>query len=138
MARGNADNLRAAAKRKHDEAVARAEKAIRALVRDGVPVNFRAVARLAECSPNFLYRTPWLRERIGRLRAQARSPTPAPQSQSLTGSNGTVIRELAGQLADEKRRRREEVVALKAALAAAHGELLELRRQVATEASHKR
>jgi ribosomal protein L29 len=34
-------------------------------------------------------------------------------------------------LADEKRRRREEVAALEAALAAAHGELLALRRQLA-------
>jgi len=47
------------------------------------------------------------------------------------GSTSDVVRELAAQLADEKRRRREEVAALQAALAAAHGELLALRRQLA-------
>jgi hypothetical protein len=39
-----------------------------------------------------------------------------------------VVRELAAHLADEKRWRREEVAALEAALAAAHGGLLQLRR----------
>jgi hypothetical protein len=41
------------------------------------------------------------------------------------------VRELAAQLADENRRRREEVAALDAALAVAHGEQLALRRHVA-------
>lgn len=41
-----------------------------------------------------------------------------------------MIGELAAQLADEKRRCRHELAALKVALAAAHDELLELRRQV--------
>lgn len=130
MRHGNPDNLRAAAKRKHAEAVARAEKAINALVRDGVPVNFRAVARLADCSPDFLYRTPALRQRIEHLRASTpRERTPPPVGDQKT-SNG-VVRELAAQLAEEKRRRREEVTGLEAALAAAHGELLELRRRAA-------
>jgi hypothetical protein len=40
-----------------------------------------------------------------------------------------VIRELAAQLANAKRRHRKEVAALEAALAAAHGELLALRRR---------
>ena len=35
-----------------------------ALVRDGEPVNFRAVARRADCSPDFLYRATDLRARI--------------------------------------------------------------------------
>jgi hypothetical protein len=67
--RGNPGNLRAAARRKHEHAVNRAEQAIRALVRAQDPVSFRAVARLAECSPDFLYRTPQLRSRIEALRA---------------------------------------------------------------------
>lgn len=123
--RGNPDNLRAAARRKREHAINRAEQAIRALVRAQDPVSFRAVARLAECSPDFLYRTPELRSRIEALRAQPRRadpPHPAPESTS------GVVRELAAQLADEKRRRREDVAALEAALAAAHGELLQLRR----------
>jgi hypothetical protein len=127
MPRGNPENLRAAAERKHAEAVERAEKAINALVRDTAPVNFRAVARAADCSPDFLYRTPALRGRIEQLRnTPVRDKTTPPEEFERSPSN--VVRELAAQLADEKRQRREEVAALEAALAAAHGELLELRR----------
>jgi transglutaminase-like putative cysteine protease len=126
--RGNPDNLRAAAQRKHQAAVARAERALHALVRSGEPVSFRGVARLADCSPDFLYRTPQLRDRIEQLRAQPRcAAAPEPPSSSTSA----VVRELAAQLADEKRGRREEVAALEAALAMAHGELLALRRQLA-------
>jgi hypothetical protein len=42
--RGNPDNLRAASQRKHHDAVDRAERALHALVRDGDPMTFRAVA----------------------------------------------------------------------------------------------
>lgn len=85
----------------------------------------RAVARLAECSPDFLYRTPQLWSRIKALRTEPRRA--APPLRATESTNG-VVRELAAQLADEKRRRREEVAALEAALAKAHGESLQLRR----------
>jgi hypothetical protein len=77
---GNTDNLRAAAQRKHHDAVDRGQQAIRALVRDGEPVNFRAVARLADCSPDFLYRTPGLRTRIEQLRSEPRRRHRASES----------------------------------------------------------
>lgn len=89
--RGNPDNLRAAARRKHEHAVNRAEQAIRALVRAQDPVSFRAVARLAECSPDFLYRTPQLRSRIEALRAEPRRTAPPPPSADSTSG---VVREL--------------------------------------------
>jgi hypothetical protein len=44
-----------------------------------------------------------------------------------------VIRELAAQPADAKHRHREEVAELEAALAAGHGELLQLRRRHADD-----
>jgi hypothetical protein len=132
MARGNPDNLRAAAQRKHADAVQRAEHAINALVRDGAQVNFRAVARVADCSPDFLYRDATLRARIEQLRAQPRRVDTPRTSAAPTDSTSPVIRELAAQLSDAKRRHREDVTALQAALAAAHGELLELRRRTAT------
>jgi Family of unknown function (DUF6262) len=127
--RGNPDNLRAAARRKHHDAVARAERAVHALVRDGKPVNFRAVARLADCSPDFLYRTPALRARIEQLRCQPRRATASEIRTPPTESPSMVIRELAAQLTDVKRRHHHEVAELETALAAAHGELLELRRR---------
>jgi hypothetical protein len=125
--RGNPQNLRAAAQHKHEDAIRRAEQAVRALVRSGEPVTFRGVARLAECSPDFLYRTPSLRASIEQLRTE---PRRAPPPQSTADSPSAVIRRLATQLADEKRSRRQEVTALQAALAAAHGELLALRRRL--------
>jgi hypothetical protein len=128
MARGNPDNLRSAAQRKHADAVQRADRAINALVRDEGAVNFRAVARLADCSPDFLYRTLELRARIERLRRQPRRAERVTTPTASSACTSSVIRELAAQLADEKRRRREELAALQHALAAAQGELLELRR----------
>jgi hypothetical protein len=127
--RGNPDNLRAAAQRKHDDAVDRAERALRALVRDGEPVNFRAVARLADCSPDFLYRTPTLRAWIEQIRSQPRRTSTPANLTPPADSPSMVIRELAAQLADQKHRHREEVAELEAALAAAHGELLALSRR---------
>lgn len=129
MPRGNPDNLRTAAQRKRTDATRRAEQAINALVRDGAPVNFRAIARLAGCSPDFLYRTVELRARIERLRQTPPAPRPrAPEHREH--STSSVVRELTAQLAEEKRQRREEVTQLRDALTTAHGELLELRRRL--------
>jgi hypothetical protein len=93
-------------------------------------ISFRAVARLADCSPDFRCRTPSLRARIAQLRAQPRRAT-ASEPPARDESTSNVVRELAAQVAHEKRRRREAVAALQAALAAAHGELLALRHQLA-------
>jgi hypothetical protein len=46
-----------------------------------------------------------------------------------------VVRTLTAQLAELKRRHRDEVQALKTALEAAHGENLELRRRLGSRAS---
>jgi outer membrane murein-binding lipoprotein Lpp len=47
----------------------------------------------------------------------------------------SVVRTLTAQLAELKRRHRDDVQALKAALEAAHGENLELRRRLGPRAS---
>ena len=57
MARGNPENLRAAAQRKHQAAIARATTALDALERDGTPVTFRGLAKTAGVSVDFLYRS---------------------------------------------------------------------------------
>ena len=130
--RGNPDNLRAAARRKRERAVERAEHAINALVRDGEAVNFRSVARLAECSPEFLYKSAALRSRIEQLRTAPRRRAPAEPDAASTSA---VVRALTDQLIEEKRRRREEIAALESALAAAQGELLQLRRRQTSHAA---
>jgi hypothetical protein len=136
------DHLRAAARRRHDEAERRATDALRRMSKDGSPVNFVAVARRAGVSTDFLYRHADLRERIEAMRAAGapdRRPAAPPQapvddgggaSSSSSSSSGVVVA-LSRQLRELRKRHREEVARLERALAAAHGENLELRRRLA-------
>lgn len=128
MARGNPDNLRAAAQRKRQAATQRAETALDALIKTGDPITFRGLAKTAGVSVDFLYRSP-LRGRVEQLRAdQHQTPRHATETDPpATQSN--VVRTLTAQLADLKRHHRAEIARLEAALAAAQGENLQLRRQ---------
>ena len=129
MARGNPENLRAAAQRKSHATITRAETALRRMIKNGEPITFRRVARTAGCSIDFLYDNPELRRRIEHLRSQQqKQPAAAPADVQSDSSN--VVRALTAQLAELRRRHREELDELRAALAAAHGENLELRRRV--------
>ena len=56
MARGNPDNLRAAAQRKRQAATQRAETALDALIASDEPITFRGLAKTAGVSIDFLYR----------------------------------------------------------------------------------
>jgi len=129
MPRGNPANLRAAARRKSQETQQRAECALRDMVKHGQRITFRGVARAAHCSEDFLYSHPDLRSRIEQLRGQqhavARRPAVAPGEDSTSN----VVRTLTAQLTDLRHRHHGEVAELREALAAAHGELLELRRR---------
>ena len=128
MPRGNADNLRAAARRKSEQTSERAQRALRELVKHGAAITFRGVAREAGCSEDFLYAHPDLRPRIEHLRAQQRRPVRPPDATVPADSPSNVVRALTAQLADQRRRHHAEVTELREALAAAHGELLNLRR----------
>jgi hypothetical protein len=132
MARGNPDNLRAAATRKRENATERAETALRALIKRGDQITFRGVATEAGCSPDFLYNSPTLRPRIEHLRGQQQA-TPPPRSRPVASDGpGTsnVVRALSSQLTALKKQHHHELAALTAALSTAHGELLELRREL--------
>ena len=129
MARGNPDNLRAAAQRKSQATIKRAETALRAMVKNSEPITFRSVARTAGCSIDFLYGNQELRRRIEQHRArQQTQPSRVPTTDANADSN--VIRTLTVQLADTRRRYRQDVEELRSALAAAHGENLQLRRKL--------
>ncbi|GAA3422476.1 DUF6262 family protein [Streptosporangium vulgare] len=128
--RGNPDNLRRAAAAKSTAAAQRAEQGLRDMIRRGDPITFRALAQAAGVSLDFLYRNAELRRRVEQLRDQQRAtpqPTPASPDPDRPSS---VVRTLTTQLADLKRRHRDEITALKQALEAAHGENLELRRRL--------
>lgn len=122
------DTLNQASRRKSEAKTKAAETAIRTLVKRGEPVTFQAVQRTAGVSHSFLYTHPALRERIEHLRQQNRAaPPPAPDS---TSENNIVIA-LTAEITRLKKRLRDTDRALRDALAQAHGENLELRRELA-------
>jgi hypothetical protein len=122
------DTLRQAARRKSEAKSKAAEAAIRALVKRGEPVTFQSVQREAGVSHAFLYGNADIRGRIERLRGQAR-PKPSPPEDA--GSDNTIIQALTSQITHLKKQHRDESAALRAALEQAHGENLELRRELA-------
>ncbi|WP_239396938.1 DUF6262 family protein [Frankia sp. CiP3] len=118
------ETLTRAARAKHDTAVTRAETGIRALATSGEPINFRSVAATAGVSLDFLYRNPDLRHRIETLRAQQHPTRTAPPPRTSATPTDAVVTTLTVKL----RQARDEIAELRAQLAAAHGELLTLRR----------
>ncbi len=133
MSRGNPDNLRRAAAAKTAAATARAEQGIRDMVRRGEPITFRGLAQSAGVSLDFLYRNTEIRRRVEHLRNQQRRTSPVPPDRADPDQPSSVVRTLTAQLAELKRRHREEVSTLRQALEAAHGENLDLRRRLGRE-----
>jgi hypothetical protein len=133
--RGNPDNLRRAAVRRSAAAQARTEQGLRELIRRGEPITFRGLAATAGVSLDFLYRTGEIRRRVEQLRGQQQASPPAlATTPADLDQPGSVIRTLAAQLAELKRRHRDEIHTLNQALEAAHGENLELRRRLGRHA----
>jgi hypothetical protein len=125
---GNLANLQIAAASRTAAATARVENALDCMLRAGQPVTFRGVAATAPASLDFLYRNPAIRQRIEQLRSQ--HPRPAQSHDPAPDQPGNVIAALTGQLAELRRRHREQVAELQRALQAAHGENLLLRRRL--------
>ncbi len=122
-----ADALRRAAQAKRQAATARADTAIRQLIKDGKEINFRSVARAAQVSLDFLYANDDLRRRIEKLRAQ-QTARPAREPAAATADHDDIVHILTIKLRQERDARRTAVSDLETQLAAAHGELLRLRR----------
>lgn len=118
------EHLVRAAKARHDDVMKCASAALQQMAKAGEAITFVAVARRAGVSTDFLYSTPPLRSKI----TGDRHPRPR---RSPTASSTNAIRALSTQLKEQRRRHRDELEALHNALAAAHGENLELRRRLA-------
>ncbi|WP_202126088.1 DUF6262 family protein [Actinomadura physcomitrii] len=117
----------AAAKAKSQAKTKSAEQAIRTLTKHGEPITFQAIQREAGVSHTFLYGRPDLRGRIERLRTQTRPiPAPAPPADEQS----TLVLALTSQIAQLKKQHRQEVQALRDALERAHGENLDLHREL--------
>jgi hypothetical protein len=100
------------------------------MLRRGDPITFRGLAQTAGVSLDFLYRTGEIRSRVEQLRARQQAAPAAPPPAPGPDRPGSVIRTLTPQLAELKRRHRDEISTLRQALEAAHGENLELRRRL--------
>jgi hypothetical protein len=122
------DALRQAARRKSEAKTKATEAAIRSLVKREEPITFQSVQREAGVSHAFLYGNADLRARIERLRDQSR-PKPPPANAAAAAGN-TIIQALTTQITHLKKQHRDETAALRAALEQAHGENLELRREL--------
>jgi hypothetical protein len=126
---GNTANLQKATAARTAAAAARAENALVAMIREGEQVTFRGLAARAGVSLDFLYRNAGIRSRIERHRT-ARPSRPEPAAAPGGETASSVVRTLTAQLADLKRRHREETAELRQALEQAHGENLLLRRRL--------
>jgi hypothetical protein len=127
---GNTANLQKATAARTAAASARAENALVAMIREGEQVTFRGLAARAGVSLDFLYRNAGIRARIERHRT-ARPSRPEPAADAGGETASSVVRTLTAQLADLKRRHRDETAELRQALEQAHGENLLLRRRLA-------
>jgi Family of unknown function (DUF6262) len=120
--------LAAAAAAKSEAKTKAADQGIRALVKRGEPVNFQSVQREAGVSHAFLYGNRELRGRIEHLRAQARRPVSSEPS--TQDSESALVLTLTTQIKRLKQQHRNEIQTLRAALEEAHGENLDLRREL--------
>lgn len=84
----NVNGLRQNAQKKREEAFHRTEEAIKQLIKDGRPVNFKTVAEIAEVSTAWLYKEPDIKSRIEHLREQGtRKQKLVPQEQKATDAS---------------------------------------------------
>lgn len=125
--------LTEAAKTKSQNKTRDAEQAIRRLVKRGEPINFQAVQREAGVSHAFLYNHPELRKRIEHLRG-TRQKNSAEQT---ADADNTIVITLTRQIAELKKQHRQQLQALRDALERAHGENLDLRRELARRGIHR-
>ena len=128
---GNTANLRKSAAARTAAAAARAESALVAMIKTGEPVTFRGLAAKSGVSLDFLYRNDGIGQRVEHHRSARPGPGEPAGTQPGQDHPSSVVRTLTAQLADLKRRHREETAALRQALEQAHGENLALRRRLA-------
>ena len=106
---------------------AAADQAIRRLVKKASRSPSSPSSARPGCPTPSSTETPILRDRIERLRDQGRPKPPPPDG---TSSDNTIIQALTSQITHLKKQHRDENAALRAALEQAHGENLELRREL--------
>jgi hypothetical protein len=123
--------LQQAARRRHENAEKAVAAALREARKTNTPITFTGLAAEAGVSTDFIYRHPDLRAQVEALRRIRSGPGTATQRNADTdAAESTLVRRLSRELVDLRRKHHEEVTRLQKALAAAHGELLQLRRRL--------
>ncbi|MET9221778.1 DUF6262 family protein [Streptomyces sp. NPDC003300] len=125
------EHLRQAIRARTEETEKRARAALAQLAKAGRPISFTAVAREAEVSTDFLYRSPDLRAQIERHRDKAGQTLTRPTEPLEDRSTSAAVRALSARLTRQQQDHRAEVDRLRKALEVAQGENLDLRRRLA-------
>ncbi|WP_035742977.1 DUF6262 family protein, partial [Arthrobacter sp. MA-N2] len=131
----NIQALAEATRRRRETAEKAVHSALRGARKNSKPVTFTGIANAAGVSTDFIYRHPELRSQVEALR-RTRTPVRADSAEldpDTAAASSTLVRRLSQQIAELRRKHREEVAELQKALGAAHGELLSLRRQLGTK-----
>lgn len=119
--------LAESARRRHQAALDRARRVVRAAEASGEPVTYANIAAAAGVSRSWLYTQPEIRAAIERLRVDNGRSAAGPVPTRQRASAASLVRRLEAA----HRRNRElsrEVAELRDQLAAAHGELRAARR----------
>jgi hypothetical protein len=127
----SAQALRDAAHRRREQAEKAVNRALREARKTNASITFTGLAAAAGVSTDFIYRHPRLRAQVEALR-RVRGHTSAPPviGEDANAAESSLVRRLSQQLTELRRKHREETAELQRALAAAHGELLQLRRRL--------
>ena len=126
--------LKDAARHRRQQAESAVAAALREARKTNAAITFSSIAASAGVSTDFIYRHPQLRAQVEALRrTRGHSPQHEPAAADVDAAVSTLVRRLSNQLAEVRRNYREETAELRRALAAAHGELLELRRTRAAD-----
>ena len=121
--------LAAATQQRTRRAEQAVEKALQRARATTGPVTIAGIAAAAGVSSDFIYRHPTLRPQVETLRRARSTTAPDPElPQDVRAAESTLVRRLTHQLATVRKQHRQEIAELRAALEAAHGELLRLRR----------
>lgn len=123
-----ADALRWAGKKRTQESVEKAEKAIRQLIKDGGAINFSSVARNAGVSTKFLHNNAELGERIRTLSAQQKGKPPRHPVEGKRSGDSPLISVLKKGLENEKQRNaelRKQITELEKANRQLYGRLIQ-------------
>ena len=119
----NVEGLRQSARKRHVQTLARADAALRQLVKEGRAITFPNVAETAGVSVSWLYKQSEIKQRIQDLRAQQRQNMAGiiqeGKEKTLAAAKDAVIATLKQQIKDLRAENRE----LRKQIEVAYGQL---------------